>query len=322
MGHDGCVTTGIAVHGTDHAHVVELTQKLAEAGAEVRSIVATDDGIGPWLASQYPDARSTDPYGDDIDIVVCAAIPSERAQVAINAMHAGKDVVLDKPGVTTVEQLDEIRRVQAETGRRWLVVFNERLGNSAMSEAFARVQGGAIGTVVHTVGLGPHTLNLKHRPEWFFDPKRYGGILVDIGTHQVDQFLAFSGATTARVQAANVRTHRDHDGVQVLGEMMLTGDNGATGYARVDYFTPKGLGAWGDVRFTAVGTDGYLEVRQVDNHLTLVDRERRADLDCAASAVDWARAFVAGEMPIAQSHVFNVHAACIDAQNGAAVTPA
>jgi len=310
---------GVAVHGTDHAHVVELTQKLAEAGAEVRSIVATDDGIGPWLASQFLDARTTDPYADDIDIVVCAAIPSERAQIAIDAMEAGKDVVLDKPGVIDREQLDAVREVQSSTGRRWLVVFNERLGNPAMSEAFARAQSGAIGRVVHTVGLGPHTLNLKHRPEWFFDPRRYGGILVDIGTHQVDQFLAFTGATSASVQAANVRTHADHAGVQVLGEMMLTADNGATGYARVDYLTPKGLGAWGDVRFTAVGTDGYLEVRQVDNHLTLVDREQRADIDCAAKGIDWALAFVAGDMPIAQQHVLNVHAVCIDAQHSAAV---
>ena len=311
---------GIAVHGTDHAHVVELTQQLVAVGGEPRAIVATDDGIGPWLASQYPDARTTDPYADDIDVVVCAAIPSERAQVAIHAMEAGKDVVLDKPGVINRDQLDAVRRVQATAGRRWLVVFNERLGNPAMSEAFARVQRGAIGTVVHTVGLGPHTLNLKHRPQWFFDPTRYGGILVDIGTHQVDQFLAFTGATTASVQAANVRTHAEHQGVQVLGELLLTADNGATGYARVDYFTPKGLGAWGDVRFTAVGTDGYLEVRQVDNHLTLVDREQRVDLDCNASTVDWARAFVAGEMPVAQSHVFNVHAVCIDAQHQAVVS--
>ena len=101
----------------------------------MQAIVATDDGIGPWLASQYPDARTDDPYADDVDIVVTAAIPGDRAEIAIDAMRAGKDVVLDKPGVTTAAQLDEIRAVQAETGRRWLVVFGERLGNPAMVEA-------------------------------------------------------------------------------------------------------------------------------------------------------------------------------------------
>ena len=199
--------TGIAVVGTDHGHVVELTQQLVHAGGEVRAIVATDDGIGPWLASQYPDARRDDPHGADIDIVVTAAVPSERAQIAIDAMRAGKDVVTDKPGVTTAEQLAAVKAAVAATGRRWLVVFGERLGDPAMLRAEQLVHAGRLGEVVHTVGLAPHTLNLKHRPQWFFDPARYGGILADIGTHQVDQFLAFTGALSADVVAANVRSH-------------------------------------------------------------------------------------------------------------------
>jgi predicted dehydrogenase len=307
----------VAVHGTDHAHVVELTQKLVEAGAELRAVVATDDGIGPWLASQYPDARTTDPYADDVDIVVCAAIPGDRAQIAIDAMRAGKDVVLDKPGVTSPEQLDEIRRMQAETGRRWLVVFNERLGSPAMNEAYRLVRDGAIGDVVNTVGLGPHTLNLKHRPDWFFDPARYGGILGDIGTHQADQFLAFTGAPSAKVEAANVRAHDEHPGVQVLGEMMLRSPGGATGYARVDYFTPKGLGAWGDVRFTVVGTAGYIDVRQMGEHVLVVDATDRRDVECKGHDVKWARTFLDDGMPIAQDHVFAVHDICITAQRAA-----
>ena len=123
-----------------------------------------------------------------------------------------------------------------------------------MMRAQALVESGRIGRVVNTVGLGPHSLSLKQRPEWFYDPAQYGGILVDIGSHQVDQFLAFTGATDARVVAAHVRAHDDHHGLEVLGEMMLAADE-ATGYTRVDYFTPAGLGAWGDVRFTAIGTD-------------------------------------------------------------------
>jgi predicted dehydrogenase len=311
------VAPGVAVHGTDHAHVVELAQQLVAAGAELKAIVATEDGIGPWLASQYPDARTTDPYADDIDIVVTAAIPSARAEIAIDAMRAGKDVVLDKPGVVSAEQLDAVRAAQTESDRRWLVVFNERLGTPAMNEAFRLVQDGAVGEVVHTVGLGPHTLNLKHRPQWFYAPARYGGILGDIGSHQADQFLAFTGAPSAEVVAANVRSHDEHPGVQVLGEMMLRAPSGATGYARVDYFTPKGLGAWGDVRFTVVGTAGYLEVRQMDDHLLLVDATQRHDVDCKGHGVDWARTFLDGAMPIAQDHVFAVHDVCLAAQRAA-----
>jgi len=309
--------TGLAIVGTDHGHVVELTQQLVAAGAEVRAVIATDDGIGPWLASQYPSARTTDPHGDDVDIVVTAAIPNARAQITIDALRAGKTVVADKPGVTTTAQLAAVREAVEATGAHWLVVFGERLGNPAMLCAEAIARSGRLGTVVHTVGLGPHTLNLKHRPGWFFDPHRYGGILVDIGTHQADQFLAFTGAATAEVVAATVRAHEDHPGVQVLGEMLLRAPDGRTGYARVDYFTPKGLGAWGDVRFTAVGTEGTLEVNAVENTVRVVDAEKVETIEASATPVTWPNAIVRGEMPVPQEHVFAVHDICLRAQAGA-----
>ena len=205
----------------------------------------------------------------------------------------------------------------ARAGARWLVVFGERLGSPAMHEALRLVEAGAIGEVVHTVGLGPHRLNLKHRPEWFFDPQRYGGILVDIGSHQVDQFLAFTGATDATVLASTVRGHDEHPGLQVLGEMLLAAPNGPTGYARVDYFTPKGFGSWGDVRFTVVGTEGFLEVRSSEETLMLVDGASRRDIECRGRTVPWAEQLVAGTMPIGPDHVFAVHDICLRAQDSA-----
>jgi predicted dehydrogenase len=309
--------TNVAVVGTDHAHVVELTQRLVEAGAHVVAVVPSDEGIGPWLASQYGDARSDEPYADDVDVVVTAAIPSDRAQIAMDAMRAGKDVVADKPGVTTVAQLAAVREVQQQTGRRYLVVFGERLGTPAMLRAERLVREGRIGEVLHTVGLGPHTLNLKHRPPWFFDPVRYGGILVDIGSHQVDQFLALTDAADADVLAATTRGHAEHPGLQVLGEMLLRTADGRTGYACVDYFTPKGLGAWGDTRFAVIGTDGTLEARPVDDTITLVDGERVETIHCAGEPITWADTFVAGAMPVAQEHVFTVHDICLRAQGQA-----
>jgi predicted dehydrogenase len=304
----------LAVHGTDHPHVVELVQHLVAAGAEVGAIVATEAGIGPWLASQYPDARSDNPLGDDIDVVVTAAIPSERAQIAIDAMRAGKDVVADKPGITNGAQLDEVRAVQSETGRRWIVVFGERLGNPAMVWAERQVRAGRIGRVVHTVGLGPHRLTLKHRPVWFFDPARYGGILTDIGAHQVDQFLWFTGSPNAEVVTATVHADDEHPGLQILGEMVLRAPDGRTGYARVDYFTPTGLGTWGDVRFHATGTEGTLEVRSSEHIVTIVNAHEVYTHDASKNPITWARDFINDDMLMTQAHVFAVHDVCLRAQ--------
>jgi predicted dehydrogenase len=312
-----------SIVGTDHLHVVELASGLRDAGAELVAILSTEDRIGAWLASQYARARSVSTIDDaleDVDLVVTAAIPAERAAIGERAMRAGKDVLADKPAATSAAQLDALRAAHAETGKQYLVLFSERLTSAAMVRAQQLVADGRIGRVVHTVGLGPHTLNLQHRPAWFYDPERYGGILVDIGSHQVDQFLAFSGATRADVLAATVRGHDEHPGVQVLGELLLAAADStarATGYARVDYFTPAGLApAWGDVRFTVVGTDGFLEVRHMEQTVTVVDDERRETIDCAGARTAWGERFLAGDL-VDQAHVFAVTEACLEAQRRA-----
>jgi predicted dehydrogenase len=307
--------TSLAVVGTDHLHVVDLVTKLSGAGADVRVIVPSEDRIGPWLAKQFPDARADGTYDDDIDVVVTAAIPSERAQIGIDAMRAGKNVVADKPGAISHEQLGALRAAHAETGRQYTVIFAERLGSPAMMHAQRLVESGRIGMVVHTIGLGPHSLSLQQRPPWFFDRARYGGILVDIGSHQVDQFLAFTGATDAQVVAARVRAHADHPGLEVLGEMMLATET-ASGYTRVDYFTPAGLGAWGDVRFTVVGTEGYVEVQHVPQTVLVVDGERAETIVCADEPVDWPDRCLAGTL-MTQEHAFTVTRLCLDAQRQA-----
>ncbi len=274
-----------------------------------------------WRRSTSP--RVVDTIDDtfaDVDVVVTAAIPGDRAEIGIAAMRAGKDVLADKPGATSTDQLAALRAVHEATGKQYLVLFSERLTNAAMVRAYDIVQEGRIGLVVHTVGLGPHTLNLERRPEWFFDPLRYGGILVDIGSHQVDQFLAFTGSRTAEVLTSTVRAHPEHPGVQVLGEVLLATD-GATGYTRVDYYTPdRSRATWGDVRFTVVGTEGYLEVRHVDQTVLVVDGEKRETISCTEEPAGWGSRYLDGSL-ITQDHAFTVTEICLEAQSAARHVP-
>ena len=79
-------------------------------------------------------------------------------------MRHGKDFMSDKPGFTTLEQLAEARRVQAETGRIYSICFSERFENAATVRAGELVAAGAIGRVIQTIGLGPHRANLASRP--------------------------------------------------------------------------------------------------------------------------------------------------------------
>jgi predicted dehydrogenase len=294
------------VIGVNHNHIYGMTDQLREAGGELAVFFAAEPDLAATFAERYPQARRARSVAevledDGIALVESAAIPDERAGLGIAAMRHGKDYLSDKPGFTTLDQLAEARQVQRETGRIYSVCYSERLQNRATVRAGELVRGGAIGRPLQTVGLGPHRLGGNEpergvrrdpgasRPAWFFQRARYGGILNDIGSHQADQFLFFTGSTSAEVVASQVANfaHPDFPEFEDFGDMVLRGDGGA-GYVRVDWFTPDGLGTWGDGRLTILGTDGYIELRKyIDvagrpggDHLFLVDHNETRYIDC------------------------------------------
>jgi predicted dehydrogenase len=258
-----------AAIGLDHVHIHQQVAGLLRVGATCVGYWSRDDARPlPGFQRKFPDlARVDHPerlYQDpSIQLVVTAGIPSERAGIAIRAMRHGKDVMTDKPGVVNQGQLAEVKRVQAETGRIWSVNFSERFEVRALTRAAELIQDGAIGRVVQTIGLGPHLLNPPSRPAWFFDPAENGSILVDIGSHQIDQFLAFTGSTEVTIATSSVGNYAnpDHPSLMDFGEILLHGDRG-NGYLRVDWYTPDKLGVFGDGRLLILGTEGYLEIRK------------------------------------------------------------
>jgi predicted dehydrogenase len=246
-------------------------------------------------------------------------------------MHHGKDYMSDKPGIISLEQLAEVRRVQKETRRIYSIMYSERFENAATVKAGDLVKGGAIGKVIQTVGLGPHRMNPKTRPEWFFHRKRYGGIICDIGSHQVDQFLFFTGSSKAEVVASQIGNvhYPQYPDFEDFGDVMLRGDGG-TGYIRVDWFTPDGLSSWGDGRLTILGTDGFIEIRKnVDiagrpggNHLFLVDHKETRYFDCSKEPMPYGEQLVNDilnrtETAMSQAHCFLATELALKAQKQA-----
>ncbi|WP_152363104.1 Gfo/Idh/MocA family protein [Microlunatus speluncae] len=284
-----------AAIGLDHGHVLGQIAGLIKAGAEFVGM-ATDDWSSP-VANQarerWPDVpgRPARELLDDesIAVITTAGIPDQRGPLAVEAMRQGKDVVVDKPGCVTLAQLDEIRTAVAETGRFWSVGFSERFGVRAVTRAGSLVRAGRIGQVVQTIGLGPHRHG-SNRPDWFYSEQRYGGIIADIASHQIDQFLWFTGSTRAEVVASSVANYANPEqpGLQDFGDLLLRSDT-AQGYIRCDWYTPDGLPTWGDGRLIILGTEGYLELRKyVDlagreggNHLFCVDGSETSYIDCS-----------------------------------------
>jgi predicted dehydrogenase len=263
-----------------------------------------------------------------IDVIVIGAIPRDRAALAATAMRNGKDVMSDKPGVTTLAQLAELERVVAETGRIFSICFSERFQVPAVAAALRLVDAGEIGRVVQTVNLAPHRLNRSIRPSWFFEKDAHGGILCDIGSHQIDQFLIFTGSQNPEVVSSTTGSFAGlpMPGFENFGEIVLRSER-ARGYVRVDWFTPDGLPAWGDGRLVVLGTEGTIEIRKyVDvegrpgtDHLFLVNNAGMRHIDCAAEELTYFRRFAADvqdrtETAMRQSHVFTVCRLALEAQ--------
>jgi predicted dehydrogenase len=305
-GPDAKYRVPFAVIGMDHNHIYGITDAVIRGGGVLAAFHATDPQQIATFRQRYGDialARSQDEILENraIKLVCSAAIPSLRAPLGIRAMRAGKDYLSDKAAVTTLQQLAEVRRTINQTGRKFAIMYSERLEVPAAVMAGQLVHDGAIGRVVQTVNLAPHRLSAPTRPDWFWDPARNGGILTDVGSHQADQFVYLTGSKSARVVASQTGNfaHPDHPKFEDFGDMVLSGDGGV-GYVRVDWFTPDGLPVWGDGRLFILGSEGYIELRKyVDvqgrpggNHLFIADRKGTRYLDCSKVPLPFGPQFV------------------------------
>jgi predicted dehydrogenase len=303
------------VCGVSHDHIYGMIGAVQRGGGEMVAAWIGEPDKLVTFRKRFPDVKivktQEEIIGDpSIQLVLSSQIANERAPIGIKAMKAGKDFLSDKPGITTLEQLAEVRQTIAATGRIYAIMYSELLEVKAAVYAGELIKQGAIGKVIQTINIAPHQI-YQHpgnagggegRPEWFWHANQFGGILCDIGSHQVDQFLFYTGSTQAEVvesQIANIR-HPQHPDFQDFGDMVLRGNRGL-GYVRLDWFTPDGLGTWGDGRLFILGTDGYIEVRKYTNvavshqgnNLFIVDKQNARYIDCNQMPLPFGRQFVA-----------------------------
>lgn len=258
-----------AAAALDHGHIYGMCNGLIEAGATLKWVYDSEPARSQAFADKFPQVQIADSLEQvledpEVRLVAAAAVPSERCALGLQVMDAGKDYFTDKTPFTSLDQLEAARRKVKETGQKYAVYYSERLHVESAVYAGQLVQKGAIGRVIQVTGFGPHRLNAPSRPDWFFEKEKYGGILCDIGSHQIEQFLFYAGCKDAKVLHSKVANYNnpDYPELEDFGDATLVGDNGATQYFRVDWFTPDGLGTWGDGRTIILGTEGYIELRK------------------------------------------------------------
>ena len=258
----------VGVIGLEHGHIYGMCKGLREAGAEICMVYDPDEKKVEAFRSVFPEAVPSSPddiyHSQSIRMIACASIASERAEVGMKTLDSSKDFFSDKPPFVSQKQVNEARRKVKETGRRWFVYYSERLHVEAAVYAEKLIRDKAIGDVVEIRGWGPHRIGSSERPGWFYEKDKYGGILTDIGSHQLEQILTYAGASDATLIASRVGNlhHKAHPGLEDFGDAMFVTDNGIPCYVNVDWFTPDGLGSWGDGRMIIIGTKGYIELRK------------------------------------------------------------
>lgn len=325
-----------SVININHGHIYGMVDAVTRGGGQLVSFYAKEPELVADFAKKYPNAKLAHNQKEiledkSIQLILSSGIPVERAPLGIEVMKHGKDYLVDKPGIITLDQLAEVRRVQKETKRIYSIMYSERLENRATVKAGELVKAGAIGNVIQTIGMGPHRMSIKSRPEWFFDKKYYGGIITDIGSHQFDQFLFFTGSSKADIVASQVGNvhYPQYPAFEDFGDVMVRGNQG-TGYIRVDWFTPDGLKSWGDGRLTILGTEGYIELRKnIDiaghdggNHLFLVNQKETVYMDCNKEPLPFGEQFVNDvlnrtETAMTQEHCFLATELALKAQANA-----
>ena len=327
-----------SVININHNHIYGMVDAVTRGGGQLVSFFAKEANLVAEFSKRYPQAKLAGSQQEilednSIQLIMSSGIPVERAPLGIEVMKHGKDYLVDKPGITQLKQLAAVKKVQQATGRIYSIMYSERFENKATVKAGELIQQGAIGKVIQTIGLGPHRMNIPSRPEWFFDKQYYGGIITDIGSHQFDQFLFFTGSTEASIVASQIGNvhHPQYPQFEDFGDVMIKGNKG-TGYIRVDWFTPDGLKSWGDGRLTILGTDGFIEIRKnVDiagpdggNHLYLVNQKETRFIDCNKEPLPFGKQLVDDilnrtETAMPQAHCFLATELALLAQKNAQV---
>lgn len=179
-----------------------LHRPLLEAcpDLEVTHVVTGDPERRAQAAAELPGARvlpSPDAlwsYADAFDVVVVAAADLAHVPVATAAVELGRPTVVDKPLAPTAAEAQALCDLAAER-RVPLTVFHNRRWDSDTLTAAALLRDGTLGEV-HRLESRFTRFRPQVQARWREDAAAGGGVLLDLGSHLVDQAVLLLGPVT------------------------------------------------------------------------------------------------------------------------------
>jgi scyllo-inositol 2-dehydrogenase (NADP+) len=236
-----------------HAYLVSLVDRLNIYGVvsgrdEGREQAQADHGCKTF-------ERIEDALGDtNVDLVILATPNHTHADLAIQALDAGKNVVTDKPMCLTLLDCDRMIAAARSNGKL-LTVFQNRRFDGDYLTVRKLIDDGTLGDVrwaeMAWQGFRP-------MGGWRGQADQGGGRYYDLGAHLVDQM---SMIFPAGVRSVYCRMHHDYDNTDTESEALLVihFQDGKTGVC--DF---SSMAALSKPRFYVRGTGGTFRKYGID----------------------------------------------------------
>ncbi|WP_442484556.1 Gfo/Idh/MocA family protein [Aeoliella sp. SH292] len=169
----------------------------ASSGVRVARVVDRNSDRAAALADQYGALSDVDAKAvwddDSIDAVVICVPNHLHRPMALDAMRAGKDVLLEKPMALTTVECDELVDVAEQTRRVLQVGYSHRF--TAVGAAARKcIETGELGEIYHAKAHLHLRRGIPGLGGWFTTKALAGGgALIDVGVHLIDLVLFLLG---------------------------------------------------------------------------------------------------------------------------------
>ena len=177
-----------------------------------------------------------------VEVVALGGCFAHRGPMAIEALKAGKHVIVDKPLCTSLDQLSQIETLAKEKGKAVSCMFTMRFEKKIVAVKNL-IRSGKLGKINNVYFGGQHPLQYGRRPAWYFEKGKHGGVINDIAIHGIDILSFVFDGKVDKINGARCWNAYAKDEPEFLdsAQFMLTLDNGAGVIADVSYAIPDGV---------------------------------------------------------------------------------
>jgi predicted dehydrogenase len=257
----GCGNIGVRAHLPVCAHIAETEVVAVCDIIEERAQVAAERSG----ATAYTDYRQL--LGrEDIDMVTICLPNDLHAEASIAAAEAGKHVLCEKPMALTLEEADAMIETAEKAGVK-LMIGHTRHFDHRYTNIKAQLDAGKVGRPVFIRRAERQFLPFAS-DAWKWDPKRGGGVFLNIGVHCTDLFHWFFGREALEIYAVgkSVREPAKAGGCYDHAFIICKFEGGGVGFAEPSWVYPGDFGGTLYAQLDVVGTEGKIQYSDKDTN--------------------------------------------------------